>query len=280
MTSPGNRRTRPSAARGRQPSVDVQHLDAWCRPARVPGRSRLQGGFDAGRDQVSSCSPSLRDQHEPGVCLDRPASVASTSSSTPANGPRVAQPGDELDRQRLPVQVAGEADQVNLDLAGVLAERRVRADVRRRRPHRRRPRPPGPRRRRRRGARSARRRGSPSGSRSCGRAARRVDDGPRDRGTAGRAVPRPAATSPPTSAARTRLLDTGSPVELRAAAPPRTPTPAAAHSSRSSAVSPGPAAAEAEVVSLHDRLRPELAARARPRRSLRAEREQLRVVRR
>src|SRR5262249_590679 len=42
-----------------------------------------------------------------------------------AERPRVAQAVDEIHRQRLPVEVALEADQVDLDLAGLLAERRV-----------------------------------------------------------------------------------------------------------------------------------------------------------
>jgi pimeloyl-ACP methyl ester carboxylesterase len=48
---------------------------------------------------------------------------------------RVAQARDELDGHRLAIYVAVEADQMNLDLAGVFAECRVRADVRGRWPH-------------------------------------------------------------------------------------------------------------------------------------------------
>src|SRR6516164_7038496 len=42
-----------------------------------------------------------------------------------AERPRLAQPLQEIDRQRLAVQVAVKADQVDLDLVGVLAEGRV-----------------------------------------------------------------------------------------------------------------------------------------------------------
>jgi hypothetical protein len=53
----------------------------------------------------------------------------------PLEWSRIAQPFMEVHHQRLAVQIALEVDQVNFDLAGVFAERRVRPDVGRAWPH-------------------------------------------------------------------------------------------------------------------------------------------------